>query len=219
MVKVCVDSRETRADVIDVLEELGAEVTVRTLEVGDYVVSDRVAIERKTTADFLNSFIDNKNHLFGQIADMSRSYERPVLLIEGAPLDLYVTRHVHPNAVRGILASIAIGFGIPIVYTVSADDTAQFIFIAARREQEDHQRTISLHGKRSHLTIDEQREYCVSSISDIGPVTAKNLLEHFRSVQAVIDADLDELMEVKGVGKHTAERIREVVGGKYDNHN
>ena len=215
MIKIYVDHRENPSGVPSALEELGAEVEMKQLEVGDYIVSDRVAIERKTTGDFLNSFIDNKNHLFGQIADMSRSYTRPVLLIEGAPLDLYVTRHVHPNAIRGILASIAIGFGVPIVYTVSADDTAQFIFIAARREQEDHRREISLHGSRSKMTIDEQRVYCVSSISDIGPVTAKNLLENFKSIQAVIDAPIDELMKVNGVGKKTAERIRDVVGGEY----
>jgi len=216
MIKICVDSRETRADVIDHLEKLGAEVTVKTLEVGDYVLSDRVCVERKTTDDFLNSFIDNKNHLFGQIADMSRSYERPLLLIEGAPLDLYVTRNVHPNAVRGILASIAVGFGVPITYTMSAEDTAAMLYVIAKREQTDRKRTISLHGKRSHMTLDEQRVYCVSSISDIGPVLATNLLEHFGTVEKVMTASIDELTQVEKVGKKTAERIREVVGGKYD---
>ncbi|MCW7077487.1 MAG: helix-hairpin-helix domain-containing protein [Candidatus Syntrophoarchaeum sp.] len=216
MIKVCVDSRETRADIIDHLEKLGAKVTVKTLEVGDYVLSDRVCVERKTTDDFLNSFIDNKNHLFSQIADMSRSYERPLLLIEGSPLDLYVTRNVHPNAIRGMLASIAVGFGVPITYTISAEDTAQFLYIAARREQEDHKRTISLHGKRSHMTLDEQRVYCISSISDIGPVLATNLLEHFGTVEKVMTASIDELTQVEKIGKKTAERIRDIVNGQYN---
>ena len=216
MIKICVDSRETRADVIDYFEKLGAEVTVKTLEVGDYVLSDRVCVERKTTDDFLNSFIDNKNHLFSQIADMSRSYERPLLLIEGAPLDLYVTRNVHPNAIRGILSSIAVGFGVPITYTMSAEDTASMLYVIAKREQTDRKRTISLHGKRSHMTLDEQRVYCVSSISDIGQVLATNLLEHFGTVEKVMTADIDELTQVEKVGKKTAERIREVVGGRYE---
>ena len=216
MIKICVDSRETRADVIDHLEKIGAEVTVKTLEVGDYVLSDRVCVERKTTDDFLNSFIDSKNHLFGQIADMSRSYERPLLLIEGAPLDLYVTRNVHPNAVRGILASIAVGFGVPITYTMSAEDTASMLYVIAKREQTDRKRTISLHGKRSHMTLDEQRVYCVSSISDIGPVIATNLLEHFGTVEKVMTASVDELMQVKKVGKKTAEQIHNLVSGQYN---
>ena len=216
MIKICVDSRETRADIIDHLEKLGAEVTVKTLEVGDYVLSDRVCVERKTTDDFLNSFIDNKNHLFGQIADMSRSYERPLLLIEGALLDLYVTRNVHPNAIRGILASIAVGFGVPITYTMSAEDTAAMLYVIAKREQTNRKRTISLHGKRSHMTLDEQRVYCVSSISDIGPVLATNLLEHFSTVEKVMTASVDELTQVKKVGKKTAEQIHNLVSGQYN---
>jgi len=66
------------------------------------------------------------------------------------------------------------------------------------------------------MTLDEQRVYCVSSISDSGPVLATNLLEHFGTVEKVMTADIDELTQVEKVGKKTAERIREVVGGRYD---
>ncbi|MFA7374167.1 MAG: DEAD/DEAH box helicase, partial [Methanothrix soehngenii] len=83
--KIYVDPRER--GMAKLLEGRGAEVTLKNLEVGDYVVSDRVAIERKTAQDFVASIIDPERNLFRQVADLARSYERPVLILEGR--DLY----------------------------------------------------------------------------------------------------------------------------------
>ena len=58
-------------------------LTLKNLEVGDYVISDRVAIERKTAQDFVASIIDPERNLFRQLTDLSRTYERPVLILEG----------------------------------------------------------------------------------------------------------------------------------------
>jgi len=212
-IKVCVDHREVRSGVSDALEALGVNVVMRTLEVGDYVLSDRVCVERKTTSDFLTSLIDKRRELFGQIGDLARAYRKPLLILEGS--DLYGQRQIHPNAVRGALATIAIDFGVPIISTSDETDTAAMIAAIAKREQQENRREVALHGKRSMLMLPEQQQYVISSISNIGPVVAKNLLRHFGSVEAVISASREELIEVELVGPKTADRIREVVGGEY----
>lgn len=53
-----------------------------TLTVGDYVLSDRICIERKSvsTGDLFSSFTSGRLHQ--QVINMDRYYERPVLLIE-----------------------------------------------------------------------------------------------------------------------------------------
>lgn len=56
----------------------------------------------------------------------------------------------------------------------------------------------------------------MSSIADIGPVTARALLEEFGTVEGVMIANEADLQTVSGVGEVTAERIREVVGSDYD---
>ncbi|MEA1944099.1 MAG: DEAD/DEAH box helicase [Euryarchaeota archaeon] len=208
-----VDHREVRSGVSTILGEMGVSVVMQTLEIGDYVASDRVGIERKTTSDFLSSLINGRRELFGQISDLARTYQRPVLILEGS--DIYNIRQIHPNAVRGALASIAIDFGVSIIMSKDAEDTAAMIAAIARREQQDHGREVVLHGKRSALMLPEQQEYVVSAISNIGPVVAKNLLRHFGTVAAVMGATREELMEVELVGPKTADRIREVVGGEY----
>jgi len=72
--RIYVDPRER--GMAKLLESRGLEVILKSLEVGDYVISDRVAIERKTAQDFVASIIDPERNLFRQIADLSRSYER-----------------------------------------------------------------------------------------------------------------------------------------------
>ena len=210
---VYVDQREIRSGVARALDSGGVDIILSTLEVGDYIVSNRVAIERKTDMDFLDSIIDKERNIFRQLSDLARTYERPVLIIEGE--NLYTGRQLHPNAIRGVLASIVTDFGVPILNTRDEAETAEMIGVIARREQEDKKRTPSLHGKKTAMTLKEQQEYIISAISNIGPAAAGKLLRHFKSVEAVMRADIDELMEVESIGKKTAQRIREVVGGEY----
>ena len=211
--QIYVDRREIRSGVARALESAGNDVILTTLEVGDYIVSDRVAIERKTDMDFLDSIVDKDRNIFGQLSDLARTYDRPVLIIEGD--NLYAARQIHPNAIRGVLASIATDFGIPIISTRDAEDTAALIQVIAKREQVDEKRTHSLHGRKTSMTLSEQQEYIISSMSNIGPVAARKLLQHFGSVENVMKADLDELKEVESIGPKTAQRIREVVGSVY----
>ena len=208
-----IDHREIRSGVSQIIEDAGVEVVMRTLEIGDYLLSDRVCVERKTTSDFISSLISGRRELFGQISDLARTFDKPVLIIEGG--DLYGQRQIHPNAVRGALTAIAIDFGVPILMSKDAEDTALMLAAIARREQQDHGRKVVMHGKRSAMMLPQQQEYVVSAMPEIGPVVAKNLLKHFGTVAAVMNASREELMAVELVGPKTADRIREVVGGEY----
>jgi ERCC4-related helicase len=212
-VKVYADRREIRSHVVHSLEKLGVEVILRTLEVGDYVVSDRVGIERKAAEDFLSTFLDGRD-LFSQISDLARAYRRPLLIIEGE--GIYSKRQIHPNAIRGALSTVAIDFGVPVLFTRDEEDTAALISVIAKREQaSDSKKEINLHGNKTASTLPEQQEYLVSAISEIGPVVARNLLQHFGSVERIMKASREELMEVELVGPKTADRIREVVSTEY----
>jgi Fanconi anemia group M protein len=151
--------------------------------------------------------------MFEQVGDAARHYARPVVILEGE--DLYGRRNVHPNAIRGALSSLAIDFGASVLRTDDETDTMELLYTIARREQEEEDRTVSVHGEKGKRTRTEQQEYVVGSIAEVGPVTARALLEHFGSVEAVMAASEEELLEVDGVGAVTAERIRDVVGSEY----
>ncbi|MFD1513149.1 DEAD/DEAH box helicase [Halomarina rubra] len=214
-VEIVVDQRELDSTIArDLSTRDGITTRLETLAVGDYVLSDRVVVERKSVDDFLDTLVGGDRSMFEQVKDGARHYSRPVVVVEGE--DLYGARNVHPNAIRGALASLAIDFGASILRTTDEADTADLVEVIARREQEESDREVSVHGEKAAKTLDEQQEYVVGSIADVGPVTARALLTHFGSVEAVMTANEEDLLEVKGVGAVTAERIREVVGSDYE---
>ncbi|MHC1756103.1 MAG: DEAD/DEAH box helicase [Methanosarcina sp.] len=211
--RIVIDHRETKCGVAKILDRFGMELSFAALEVGDYVVSDRLAVERKRTDDFASSLIDGKRNLFAQLSDLARVYEKPVLIIEGE--DLFTSRQINPNAIYGSLVSIAIDFGVSILYSRDEEETASILKVLAKREQTENKREINPHGKKSASTLAEQQEYLISSISNIGPKAARNLLLHFGSVEAIMRADTEELRKVKQIGPKTAARIREVLESPY----
>jgi Fanconi anemia group M protein len=214
-VELVIDQRELDSTIArDLSTRENLTTRLETLAVGDYVCSDRVAVERKSVSDFLDTLTGGDRSLFEQIGDLSRAYARPILLLEGE--GLYEERNVHPNAIRGALSSLAVDFGVSVLRTADEADTADMLEVLARREQETSERSVQVHGEKSAKTLAEQQEYVVSSIADIGPVTARALLEEFGTVEAVMTAREDDLLEVSGVGQVTADRIREVVGSDYE---
>jgi Fanconi anemia group M protein len=213
-VEVVIDQREMHASIARTLSQHASIATrLETLAVGDYICSDRVAIERKTVDDFLETLVGEDRSLFAQVGALADAYARPVVVIEGE--GLYDRRNIHPNAIRGALASLVTDYGCSILQTADADATAALIATIATREQTDRDRRVTVHGQKASRTLREQQEYVVASIADIGPVSAQRLLAAFGSVEAVLTASAEELESVHGVGEVTAERIRRVVGSTY----
>ncbi len=202
-----------RSAVVKALEAKGVQMDFRALKVGDYVLSDRVCVERKTTDDFLETLFDPARGLFEQIINMKREYLRPVMIIEGE--GLYTKRRISPEAIHGIIASIMVDYGIPVLFTANGEDTASYIYTVARREQLDRKRTVNPHAGKSSQTLAERQEYLVSAISEVGPVIAKNLLKHFGSVKNIAEASVEELQAVDKVGPKTAARVREIMDSQY----
>ena len=214
-VEVVADQRELDATIArDLSTREGVETRLETLAVGDYVLSDRVVVERKTVADFLDTLTGGDRSLFEQVGDAARHYDRPVVVIEGE--GLYGERNVHPKAIHGALASLAVDFGASVLRTAGEDETADLLEVVAEREQATADREVSVHGEKQSRTLAEQQEYVVAAIAEVGPVTARALLEEFGGVEAVMTADEAELQAAEGVGEVTAERVREVTGSPYE---
>ena len=207
---VYADSREGNSKVIRHLTEMEIDVKVRSMAVADYQVSDEVAIERKTAKDFVDSIVDKR--LFKQAKELSEEFKHPIMILEGD--DLYAG-FIHPNAIRGTMASIAIDFGISILPTRNAQDTAAMIKRIAIREQTGEKTSINIRTDKKPVSLMEQQLFIVESLPNIGPVNAKNLLKHFGTVSKVFNASENELQEVEGIGKKTAKEIRKVMDSKY----
>lgn len=205
---IFVDSRENGIE--EYFKQYGCEVQRKMLLCADYLVSDRVCIERKTVNDFVKSITDKR--LFRQLRKMKEDFEKPILIIEGNE-SLYGT--LQPNVIRGALSSITVDLGIPIIWTRDIADTAGIIYWMARREQVMEKRENVLRNKKVPATTGGKQEYLVSSLPDISAVRAKALLEHFKTPEAIFNASEEDLRKVKGIGKKIAKEIRKVLENKY----
>lgn len=209
-IKIICDDRERQNGIMKQLIELGIKIDLKRLDVGDYQLSDRCVAELKTVPDFVDSIIDGR--LLEQLKYLSK-YERPILIIEGTE-DIYSQRNLHPNAIRGMISTIAVSYGIPIIQTKNNKETAEMIYIIAKREQDPEKKTFSMHQKKP-ITDKEIQEYIISSLPNVGPSMAKELLHNFRNIRKIMNSNEEELKKITGVGDKISKEIQRILDKDY----
>lgn len=80
---IVVDMREFRSELPSLIHRRGIDIEPVTLEVGDYILTPELCVERKSVSDLIGSL--HSGRLYSQCLAMSRYYRRPVLLIEFDP--------------------------------------------------------------------------------------------------------------------------------------
>ena len=206
--KVLVDVREKGSNISKKLTELEMDVKVKSLATADIIISNKIGIERKTVPDFVNSIIDKR--IFVQLKDLKNNFENPILIIEGEE-DIYSVRNIHPNAIRGTLATIVSSFQIPIINTKNSQDTAEMIKALAKKEQKNQEKDISINPTRKPMTTKEQQEFIIESLPNIGPSLAKSLLRKFKTIKKIINAKPEKLEKIDKIGKKKAKEIQRIL--------
>lgn len=205
--QIMVDDRESRGDSIKELERLGARLEFKRLEVGDFVLSDQCAVERKTRTDFESSVVDGR--LFEQAHNLVGQYPRSILIIVGERFE-----RLTQAALRGALLHLALEVRLPVLFVRDEAAFARTIFHAAQREQSEG-REVRLRSEKRAFTQGQRQQFIIEGLPGVGPELAQRLLERFGRVENVLTATEDELCSVDGVGEQTAQDIREVLGSRY----
>ena len=208
--KIIVDNRERDFGMLEELSSYGVDLTFAQLPVGDYIVSNRVCVERKTVQDFENSIIDNR--LFDQINRLRQSFEKPMLIIEGE--DEYL--RLGKNAVIGAVLKLYIDYNVQILRSQDVHETAAMLSKFAEREQSIEKNEPRLIGIKKAYTNYEWQLLLLSSLPGIGAKLGRKLLGHFKTVKGVATADIKELQKVDKIGKKKAMRIFEILNGEFD---
>ncbi len=207
------DLHENTGGVPALLEQIGCIVEPKDLGVGDFILAQNAAAERKTPKDLITSVTGiEKGKLFRQCADMKREYEFSYLLIEGRLQDLFQNANIHPNAVWGWLEAVQT-IGCMIRYTVNAEGMAYTLKALATEYQspEPFGKYFQHHGFKSTLSHRQRAERIVEWLPEIGAKKAHDLIEEFGSVEAVITAKARDLDRVTGIGLPIARQIRDAV--------
>ncbi|MEM5834740.1 MAG: ERCC4 domain-containing protein [Candidatus Aenigmatarchaeota archaeon] len=199
---VC-DYREK--EVIEELKKLGALVNVQSLEIGDFILSEKVCVEKKTHSDFISSIIDGR--IFEQASLLRKNFEKPIIVIEG-----YSNREINDNALKAALACLLIDFGISLISTKNSCDTAKLIYWIAKKEQSETKSEVAIKVGKKPKDIRKIQEFIVCSLPGVSTKTAIKLLKNFGSVEKVFSASEDELKKVLG---KKAEKIKKILSEKY----
>ncbi len=218
--QIIIDSRESTNRIPKLLKQHGAQLRSQELEVGDYILSNRLIVERKTYSDFVSSVIDGR--LFqpsspGQHSQLSRLAQQKLPLILIQLESEVIERQIHINSLMGAISSIILDFRIPIVFTRNDSETAALMYQLAKREQGDTTAEISLPSvSKKEQNVREIQLFMLATIPGINTAKAKSLLDKFQTIQAIASADLEELIAVPQIGRKLATRVRAVLNSPGD---
>ena len=79
------------------------------------------------------------------------------------------------------------------------------------RQDEAYIDVVPLRGGYRPKRLKSKQLYLLQGLPQVGPMLAKRLIEHFRSVSRIMSASIQELTEVEGIGRVSAEKIRRVL--------
>jgi len=208
-VTIVIDQRESK-EFDDTLAGKGAIIERKQLELGDFLCSERLVIERKTRSDFEQSIVDGR--LFNQLHNLVASYPRVVVLVEGESTEGRISK----EALLGAYAALVSDFGATVFFTRNSEKTAELVFALAKHEQLAKKTPMRVFAKRKTLTVSSNQRAIVEMLPMVGPKLAKALLSHFKNVENVMIASEEELKKVEGMGEKRAKALRSIIIGEYD---
>ena len=219
-----VDTREPtyfkeKADVVD------------TLSAGDYIVQGNRngtlevhVIERKEVSDFFSTLFHRnrkvKEALWRQLDALCEYRDmgyHVYLLLEG---DVGKELRIHKIplvAYAGIQRAITVGYHMPIIHTLNMGHTWMFLESLNRSLEEPREYVRPPPVRKKNRSLAEcQEDVICSAVDKLGRKKAQALLRHFGSVHAVVNASVEELMQVNGIGEKTARALYEVLRASYN---
>lgn len=195
-----------------------AEMGIRILPVQEdegkldrYILSKRLAVERRTGSSFLRGIMDKT--LFTSAIYLREHFRVPILIIEGE-VD-YTYSAFDPQAVRGALSAMMLQYGLTVLSTPSVEETVALVAMMARQEQIGIPE-ISLIPKRKATDLADMQRRIIEMLPGCGMVMARELLRQFGSVKRVVGATEVQLRAMRGIGTRKAKEIHKVLNAEYE---
>lgn len=207
--KITVDYRETASGLTDLLKDSSTLVEIAKLSYGDYIINNTITVERKTAKDFLISIIDGR--LFNQLSNLKKFCDHPILLIEGNPFE--TDHNFDRMAIKGALVSTQTIWYVPVIFSRTKEDSRDILLMISRQVGTCID-VVPLRGGYRPKRLKSKQLYLLQGLPQVGPKLAKRLILHFKSVSRVMNASVQALAEIDGIGKISAQRIREVLDTK-----
>ncbi|KAG5592739.1 hypothetical protein H5410_043253 [Solanum commersonii] len=228
--QVIVDMREFMSTLPNVLHQKGMRIIPVTLEVGDYILSPLICVERKSISDLFGSFASGR--LYHQVEMMSRYYRIPVLLIEFSQDKSFsfqsateIGDDVTPNSIISKLSLLVLHFPrLRIIWSRSLHATAEiFTSLKSNQDEPDEVKAIRVGVPSEEGVIENDvraENYNTSAVEmlrRLPGVTDSNyraIMDGCKSLAELAMLPMERLAELMG-GQKAAKMLREFLDAKY----
>lgn len=208
-IRIIADYREKPSRIPEMLIEKGVNSGIDNLTAGDYMIDGQVLVERKTDQDFIQSLLNNR--IFEQCSKLKRKSDFQLFIIEG---DLYFTNHkISRNAIQGALLSISVAWQIPVFFTKNTIETTDVLIMISKQRLQN--KNLALRRGYKPKKIKNQQLFFLQGLPSIGPSLAYRLLLSFGSIGNVLNASVEDLVEIDGIGKTKAIKVKEFMKNKF----
>ncbi len=208
-IKKFLSIKQFKSKLTDLYKENG--VINKKLACGDYMFND-ILIEHMTIADFCGKV--QNDLIFQQAQDMLYTKEqipniKLFIMISGSPEDILKLEHpVNPDSMIAAWASL--NKMIPTSFMGNSYFFISGMIDLFEKHYDGKVREFNPVRKPQEFDDIILSNYC----SLVGEVTAKNLQKKFPYPKLLYNATKEQLMEVDGIGKDTAELIINISEGR-----
>jgi len=205
--KVIVDMREFRSELPSLLHKRGIDIDPVTLEVGDYILTPDICVERKSISDLIGSL--NNGRLYSQATSMTRFYQKPMLLIEfddKKPFSLqgkyYISNDLQSADIVARLQLLTLHFPkLRILWSPSPHATAElFDELKQGRDQPDPAQAATLGVDIiDDFNLDKYNPQVHEFVSKLPGISTKNvfaILNHCENLLDLIQLTKEKLTEL-----------------------
>ncbi|XP_033113950.1 DNA repair endonuclease XPF-like isoform X2 [Anneissia japonica] len=210
--KVIVDMREFRSELPSLLYKRGIDIVPVTIEVGDYILTPDICVERKSVSDLIGSL--KSGRLYNQVVAMTRYYKRPVLLVEFDPNKSFslqtrttMTSETTYQNISSKLALLTLHFpALRILWCPSPHGTAElFAELKVNRLQPDVDTALAVTTQTDTDSQDAYNHTPYDMLLKMPGINTKNcwkLLKTVDDLSKICSMSIEELNTLLGSGAH-----------------
>lgn len=193
--KVIVDIREFRSELPSLIHRRGIDIIPVTLEIGDYVLTPDIVVERKSVSDLIGSL--NSGRLYTQAQSMCRLYKKPILLIEfdqNKAFSLQGKYYFNSSAPQNVVSKLILltchFTDLRLLWCPSPYATAEmFELLKVKREQPDVKKAMlmKIEGDEGEIASNKFNTVGTDFISKLPGLNSKNMWSVIRNVSSIAD--------------------------------
>ncbi|XP_043371877.1 Fanconi anemia group M protein isoform X3 [Dermochelys coriacea] len=212
---ILVDSHEisSGSDIISSLKAIhGVKVQVCSLGGCDYIVSNRMAVERRTRSELLNSM--NRNKVTQRIQHLQRVFERICVIVEKDRIKAGETSRLFQRTkYYDAMLSALIRAGIRILFSSCQEESAHLLKDLALVEQ---RKNVAIHVPTEVKGAKQEALRFYLSIPNISYVAALNMCHGFDSVKKMANSCPKDIATCAQVSQQKAEEIYRYIHSGFD---